>query len=669
MAYQRLFAAAGIAALLLCGKAFAEPAKRAERAPSGLLASISLADIGFSSGFRFSNLGGRREIFVPLPQGQDLTASEFRLVLDDVSAHEARRNLEILIDDRSVAALALDGKSPGRVVRLPLAKAKARDGFLKLTFLYSGAATPDRCIDVRSVGDSLTVRPESTIEIEVGAVTPLDVATIAALLPRDVAIILHNRRLSSTDIAAALTVARAMKSSGRRVTFHRGLQSLPDIARRDDSRRFSRGLVVIGTLDDVSGFLDAPVTTIAGPLPAFGSIGAIRLAGLPALLVTDSGAVRASRLFASPALAATRGNETVSVGDVAEPKSAVERITFDALGLAPSQADVFGRAELTFAFAARALPEGTRPARIVLDVMVAPDGAGEKAVVSAFVNERLLGSQVASNDAPTRLDLALPAGLVGSIANIRIVVQRRSAQGDCRFDPQGYPAQLLGSSALILERAGPEASDFSDLAAFWTGGVEILLSQSTLERSVAGLSALADILASLSADSAPITVRFVEDGAAPAPAAPFIAIGPLSPGGKPRVHFDHGRVAVADRAGRNLLDLGGLGGGAVVQLVNTDKHPGLWIKPLANDGALPSTAELRLDRGDVAFVDQSGVALALSTARDTLVHINYPDQVSWLTIAERFRTWIVGGLWLTATVLLLFALQRMFRRLRAGAGE
>ena len=667
MAYPRVFAAAGIAGLLLCGTAFAEPSKRAEPARTGLLASISLADIGFSNGFRFSNLGGRREIFVPLPQGPDLTASEVRLVLDDVSAHEARRNLEILLDDRSVAAIALDGKSTGRVVRLPLAKAKARDGFLKLTLLYSGAATPDRCIDVRSVGDSLTVRPESTIEIE--ATTPLDVVTIAALLPRDVAVILHNRRPSSTDIAAALTVARALKSSGRRVTFHRGLQSLPDIARRDDSRRFSRGLVVIGTLDDVAGLLDAPVATVAGPLPPFGSIAAIRLAGLPALLVSDQGAMRASRLFASPALAATRGNEAVSVGNVAEQKPGVERITFDALGLAPSQADVFGRAEFTFAFAARSLPERTRPARVVLDLMVAPDGAGEKAVVSAFVNERLLGSQVASQDGPTRLDLALPEGLIGSIANIRIVVQRRSAQGDCRFEPQGYPAQLLGSSALILQRAGSEASDFSDLAALWTGGVEILLSQSKLERSVAGLSAIVDILASLSADGAPITVRFVEDGAAPVPAAPFIAVGPLPPGGKPRVHFDHGRVAVADRTGRNLLDLGGLGGGAVVQLVNAGQHSGLWIKPLADDGTLPATAELRLDRGDVAFVDQSGVALALSTSRDTLVQINYPDQVSWLTIAERFRTWIVGGLWLTATLLLLLALQHMFRRRRTGAGE
>ena len=38
--------------------------------PANIVAAITLADIGFGNGFRFANLGGRREIFVPLPQGR-----------------------------------------------------------------------------------------------------------------------------------------------------------------------------------------------------------------------------------------------------------------------------------------------------------------------------------------------------------------------------------------------------------------------------------------------------------------------------------------------------------------------------------------------------------------------------------------------------------------------
>jgi hypothetical protein len=52
----------------------------------------------------------------------------------------------------------------------------------------------------------------------------------------------------------------------------------------------------------------------------------------------------------------------------------------------------------------------------------------------------------------------------------------------------------------------------------------------------------------------------------------------------------------------------------------------------------------------------------MSTVRDTLVLISYPDQTSWTTISGRFSSWIVGSLWLLATVAFLFALQRMLRR-------
>ena len=180
--------------------------------PAGLLTTVIFADIGFANGLRFSNLGGRREVFVPFPKGTSLSATELTLTIDDMSAHEARRSLEVIVNDRSAAAIALDGRSMGRQVRIPLNCARGREGFLKLTFSYSGAATQDRCIDVRYIGDSLTVRPESAIEIDIGATT-LDVATTATLMPRDVAVVLSGRKLAIPYVAAALTVARQLKSS------------------------------------------------------------------------------------------------------------------------------------------------------------------------------------------------------------------------------------------------------------------------------------------------------------------------------------------------------------------------------------------------------------------------------------------------------------------------
>ena len=55
----------------------------------------------------------------------------------------------------------------------------------------------------------------------------------------------------------------------------------------------------------------------------------------------------------------------------------------------------------------------------------------------------------------------MPEGLFGAIANVRVLIQRESVQGDCRFGPQGYPAQLLGSSAVSLTNVDGTPHDFS----------------------------------------------------------------------------------------------------------------------------------------------------------------------------------------------------------------
>jgi hypothetical protein len=637
--------------------------------PSGLVTAITLADLGFSNGLRFANLGGRHEVFVPLPQGSDATAEELVLMLDDVSAHEARRNLSVLVNDRVVSAVSLDGHSTARAVRVPLARTKAKDGFLKLTFVYSGAATQDRCIDVRAIGDGLVIRPESAVEVDVGPTAVLDVATTAALMPREVSILLPSRRLSPTDIAAGLTVARALAASGRRTSFIQGTVP-PELSKAGETRHWVRGLVIVGLIEDAVGLIDAPLAKVAGPIQAFGTVAAVRVGGIPALLVADATAARAARLLASASLAAARGLPAATVGDAVSPHLPTDRVSFDQLGAPPVEADVFGRADLELTLNMRDLPAGRQPERLLLDLMVAPDGDGDRAVISAYVNEQLLGSRLAAIGDATHLDLQLPNGLVGTTLSIRALVQRRSAQGDCRFEPQGYPARILGSSGLVLAAANTRASDFSDLATRWMDGVEVLLPEAAADRPLSFIGSTAEFLNTIAPARSRISVGLVAANQTPRPTAPFLAVGDLAPlGVAPRVRFDRGRVAVADLAGRTLLDLGGFVAGAVAQVVTAGEVPGIWIKSLASDGSLQTASDLRLDHGDVAFLDRTGVALAMSTERDTLVKIAYPEQVSWLTIADRFRPWIIGGLWLMGTVMFLLGLQRVLRRRRAAVEE
>ena len=649
--------------------AMVAPAMPAPTPPSSdPLAEVTLADIGFVNGLRFANLGGHRELFVPLPERSDVTVSDLVLVLDDLSAHEARRNLEVQVNDRTVAAIVLDGKSTGRILRIALGKTVPKNGYLKISFLYSGAATLDRCIDVRYVGDSLTIRPESAVEVDLGS-HELDVTTTAALMPRDVAIVLPGRPVAASEIATAITVARSLVASGRHVTFYHGYGSLPDLAKRDEGR-WMRGLILVGPLSDTIGLVDNPATRLAGELSSLGTIAAVRIAGSPVLLVSDGSVVRAGRLFGNPLLAAGRGIAEASVGDAASLSLPTDRVSFDQLRVAPTEAEVFGRADLATVIDMRRLPPGTHPTRLLLDVMVAPDGAGEKAVVSAFVNERLLGSTVAATGEATHLDLLLPDGLVGTIANIRVLIQRDSAQGDCRFEPQGYPAQILGSSALVLTDAAASPHDFSDLTSRFSQQLEILLPTSAADRPDRMLDLVTEVAAQLSPETAPLSVDFTPGGSTPLPDAPFIVVSDTPPeASAPRVRFDLGRVSVTDHAGRTLLDVGGFTNGAVAQIVTAGNYPGLWIKPLSQDQSTPTPKDIHLDHGDVAFVDGNGVALAMSTERDTVVQISYPDQVSWLTVAGRFRSWIVAGLWLFATAALLLILQRMLRRRPANTSD
>jgi len=638
--------------------------------PNGLIAAVTLADIGFVNGLHFSDLGGHHELYVPLPDDSEVTASDLVLIFDDFAAHEAKRNLVVQINDRTVAAIALDGQGRGRTLKVPLGGARPKDGYLKLSFLYSGAATPDHCIDVRYVGDSVTIRPETAVDIDVGAAGRLDVAATAELMPRDVAVVLPRRHQAEAEMATAITVARALISSGRRVSFFDGYDAVPDLAKRDEAGHWLRGIILVGPLADAEAVIDSPIATVAGDLRRFGMIDAVRVRGLPALVVADSQSVRAARLFGTPFLAATRGVASASVGQVSPIELPTDRVTFDQIGVPPEAAEVYGRADLGAVIDTRRLPAGTRPTRLLLDVMVAPDGAGAKAVVSAFVNERLLGSTVAATDQATHLDLPLPDGLLGTVANLRVVVERDIAQADCRFGPQGYPAQILGSSALVLGSASGTAHNFSDLTSRFVRGIDVLLPASAADQPTRVLDIVAQAVNQLSPDTAPLDVAYVASGSAPVPDAPFIAVSDVPPAGaNPRVRFDRGRVAVIDQAGHTLLDLGGFSGGAVVQVVAAGDTPGLWLKPLSPDGQAPAPSELRLDHGDVAFVDDKGVALAMSTEHDTLVRISYPDQVSWLTVAERFRSWIIAGLWLLVTAGVLLTLQRLFHRRPANPSE
>ena len=127
--------------------------------------------------------------------------------------------------------------------------------------------------------------------------------------------------------------------------------------------------------------------------------------------------------------------------------------------------------------------------------------------------------------------------------------------------------------------------------------------------------------------------------------------------------------SVVDREGRTRLDIGGIH----YRRCGASRER-IWIfwtmdQTVDRRWIFTDFARRQSKPGDVAFLDRAGVALAMSTEHDTLLRISYPDQRSWLEFAERYRSWIVGGLWALATMVFLLLLQGIHRRRARTTGE
>ncbi|MEC7258375.1 MAG: hypothetical protein VXW58_11195, partial [Pseudomonadota bacterium] len=152
---------------------------------------------------------------------------------------------------------------------------------------------------------------------------------------------------------------------------------------------------------------------------------------------------------------------------------------------------------------------------------------------------------------------------------------------------------------------------------------------------------------------------------------PFIVVSDTDPAGsKADVRLSEGRIEIRDSAGALLFDGDGLSRIGVVQVISVNGTAGLWLKP--GQGAAPVWTEatpLRLDRGNLALLDEGGLVLATSTQAGGLVEVSYPDATRLADILERYRVWIIGGLWLLLTLVVLGVFQRLYRRRNAPSGQ
>ncbi|NDA46317.1 MAG: hypothetical protein EBY21_03390 [Alphaproteobacteria bacterium] len=436
----------------------------------------------------------------------------------------------------------------------------------------------------------------------------------------------------------------------------------------DSPSAWTRGAIVIASGQDLANFVAQSRTPLyredAKPDGQSSSLSLINFSNGPAILISGQDPQSAARLIGSNWLSAGVRPIISTDGDILQIRSNGP-LTFDRLQTDLGARDVLDRAQWSVSISAKDLPLHRRLSALHLNVAVAPDEGQTNAVVTAFFNETMMQSVSTGADMRAPLAFNIPNGLAGMNNSLRVMVQRQRQSGECAMQSVGYPSQLLGSSEILTEPASEVLHDFFDVASAYREGVTIFLDSRGPVTQRSQLSFLTELASNLIPPAAPLAIRFADPGLNAQTNGPFIALTTRAPeNSEPSVRFDQGRTLIKGPDGRTLANLSAMKSTAIVQLLRAGLNQGLWIRPAAEESEIVAPSKLLLDRGNVAIIDRSGVAFSYSTERDRLVQVLYPERMSLAEIANAYRPWVIGGLWLALTLLVAMSMQRFYSKSR-----
>lgn len=563
---------------------------------------LTIGALGFRDGFDFAGYEGRRTLAFHIAGGASLSGAHLVLPYQATATGTAPRSLTVLSGARVLAQQTITGDG---TIDVAVPAEAIENGTLHATLIYSGGQSESLCLDRRAGADHLHIDPKGGLALDFAAGAPIPVATAAALIGLDPAITLPASP-TPAQAAAALTVVAARGG---------------------------------GTLSGGAG-----AVTIAG-------------AGDPALRSLSGGGLAIGG--ADPAAAARAvfsSQADLLAGPVVDTLAITphksKTLRFADLGADTGVTNIAGDGGWTIGLPASRLPAGQTVKSLRIDVAAVPDGAPRRASVSAIMNGVLLGSTALDRSGRTRLEVSVPKGLLHSLNGIEVRITRDD-RADCTEERRGWPAQLLPSSEIRLDDAGP-AQDFHDFAGASGDGLTVVVPDA------AALPLAAKAIAGLVGGDVPIKVAF---GQIPAD-GPVLYIGDTAPAGtQPKLVQQGGRLHLAADKGEADLDLPD-GGLTSVQLLEQGTRPILWIRP---GKAAPLPATLWLDQGDVAFVAQDGAVTPLSTLRDRLAPAAAPEPAPWWMPRGKWALMVIGLL--TGILIVVWSFRPSVKRAKPGRSE
>ncbi|MBB3995530.1 hypothetical protein GGR95_003186 [Sulfitobacter undariae] len=564
---------------------------------------------------------------------------QLTLKINHGATNGVERFLQIKVGDRIAASQGLAVEGGQASVNVDIKPDDIRAGFIAIGLSYSGAFSEFVCVDERASGDFIQILPESMLSLTLDASqidTPVD---FNGFRPAQVYVQMPEGDEMS-GLAAAIRAAALFGAEQGTVDF--GTDALVP-----DGNLWSTSVIELDVATsgsesemDVSHGQQRPSLHVRGTNPQLGlwqlssEWAGVADASSSVTHNVDSGVTNTQSLLLSDFNADLREIQVVSSGQFQIPIQSSD------------------------------IPEGKTVSEVDLVLAAGLDPTGMGASATVYLNDTLLGARSLDSGMPERVKFAVPEGLLSRDNLLRVLFQRQALGGQCRIKPQGYGAQVLLGSKLNLQDASDDAEHFYQLRQAFGGGAQIFVDPDVGLPHAELMPWLGSVAGTMVPDRAPIIPRNalneIENS------IPFIAVSKTNPGDTdPLIKVDGGRIEVRDRSGNIMFDGEALERLGIVQIVTRNGVKGLWLRP--GTGPAPDVSidtPFVLDRGDLALIAQQGVVVATSTSGKPLIDVVYPDRTNMMQILDRYRPWIVGGLWLALTLIVLAVFQKIYRNRR-----
>ena len=679
-----------------------------ETLPAQVIRRLSLAGLGFEKGVVLEGQGAERELRFPLPRGLAVEQAGLALSFDYNMALSETASLRVDVDGVPRAAEVLSGQ--GQLdLPLPVAGPAHHEDQVSLKLSYRAARSGDRCLDERTLPDFAHLRPESGLHLAVDAHQIDSLAAAWALLPQRVTLSLGHAPLSPDNFAALLELSRRLLASGRDLRYL-PLPEIPDDAPvgllaaglsgarsllftgDSEDERFAIGHLLVAADEELlaleeaveaaqirfrrfSGADEGEIPTAETRLqPAQDQqqpMRLLRFLDYPVIAAGGSDPAATAAFLGSELAPLATGPEL----DVSNARfqvleaSARDSVTFAQLGFERFLRVGPDRSVWSLDFDLRDLPNHRLPSSLELQLVLPESAEGRLSdPLDVYFNEVLLATLAPGRSGQRRREvISLPAHLLASSNRLSIEL-RRSSSDECYVPALGTPAQLLGSSLIRSGSETPQPRDFIEMIGHMGPEPLFLLPEALLQRAGEVMPLLASLTNTLLPDEARPQLRFYGERLPPI-GRPFLLLGepPDRVPQAPLIRRED-RLEMRSGTGELLLEAAARDQAAVLQLARIGDWTGFWLLP-DGQGDYPAVpARLLLDRSNVAWLDDRGIALALQSDREAARQVRFPWAERWLEQLEGQRqALLIGAAVLAILVLLLLVARARGKRRRRAA--